>query len=166
MWLVLGFLEAIEDRQYNTAALIGPDGKIIGKYHKVWWGASSRGEDRSVGWKKGEIPPQYTYGPEVYPLFEIGKTKAGLMICTERENPIISQRLAEAGTQLIICPSFGSTPNDRLMSKRSADNQVPTVLTNPYEAVMTDHQGTVLLNVLDEDAVCIQNVPLPPTVER
>ena len=43
---------------------------------------------------------------------------------------------------------------------------MPTILVNPYEAVMTDAKGEVLLNVLEdrqfqqEDIVCIQDVPI------
>ena len=79
---------------------------------------------------------------------------------------MITRRIAEAGADLILCPSWGAMPNAKLMSQRSADNRVPTILVNPYEAVMTDAQGKVLLNVLEdrqfqeEDIICIQNVPI------
>jgi predicted amidohydrolase len=32
--LIAGLMEAGGDARYNTAVLIGPDGKLIGKYHK------------------------------------------------------------------------------------------------------------------------------------
>ena len=163
IFLVLGLYEAAGDAQFNTAVLIGRNGEIIGHHRKIWRGASLPGNDMPVGWEKGERPPGYRFGLEEYRVFDMqvspGRSvKAGLMICTERENAVVTQRLAEAGAELVICPSFGARGNDRLMSQRSRDNKVHTVLVNPYEAVVSDRHGNVRLNVLKENVVCLQHI--------
>ena len=95
IYLVLGFLEADGRKFYNTAALFGPDGTIIGKYHKthLWQGYDVN-------------PPGYTAG-NTYPVFDLGCMKVGMMICFDRQPPEPARLLALGGADLILCPSFG-----------------------------------------------------------
>ena len=165
IFLVLGLYEDAGDAQFNTAVLIGRDGEIIGHHRKIWRGANLLGNDLTVGWENGERPPGYRFGMEEYRVFDMQisperSVKVGLMICTERENALVTQRLAEAGAELVICPSFGAKGNHRLMSQRSRENNVHTVLVNPYEAVVADRQGNVRLNVLKENVICLQQIPI------
>ena len=41
VYLIAGMLEADGDERFNTAAMIGPDGKLIGRYHKQRLGHES-----------------------------------------------------------------------------------------------------------------------------
>ena len=52
---------------YNTAALIGPDGQLVGKYRKVTL-------------PRGEVDAGLQPGHE-YPVFETRFGKVGMMVC-------------------------------------------------------------------------------------
>ncbi len=65
--LVLSLYEREDHLVYNTAILMGPDGRLIGKYRKV---CLPHGEA-----EKGVAPG------EDYPVFETSIGKIGMMVC-------------------------------------------------------------------------------------
>jgi predicted amidohydrolase len=65
--LVVGLVEREKHLVYNTGVLIGPDGKLIGKYRKVTL-------------PRTEIEAGVTPGTE-YPVFDTRFGKVGMMIC-------------------------------------------------------------------------------------
>jgi predicted amidohydrolase len=132
--LVLGFLEREGDRLLNTAALIGPDGGIVGKYHKT---------HLHQGYT--DNPPGYVPGDD-YPVFDIGRFKIGIMICFDRQPPEPARILALGGADLIACPAYGSYGdwNTRLMQVRAYENQVYVVFTNPNDNLIIDPDGEIL----------------------
>jgi predicted amidohydrolase len=132
--LILGFLEAEGNKTFNTAALIGPKGHIMGKYLKTHF---------HQGYEVN--PPGYTPG-DTYPVFDLGFLKVGIMICFDRQLPEPARALALAGADLIACPAYGSWGdwNTRLMQVRAYENQTYTVFTHPEQSLIIDRDGKIL----------------------
>lgn len=85
--IVTCLYEADGDTVYNTAALLGPDGKLIGKYRKVCLPHS-------------EVEAGVTPGSE-YPVFETRLGKIGLMICYDGFFPEVARELTNRGAEII-----------------------------------------------------------------
>ncbi|MCA9040019.1 MAG: carbon-nitrogen hydrolase family protein, partial [Planctomycetaceae bacterium] len=140
--LILGFLEADteSDRTFNTAALIGPDGKLIGTYHKTHF---------HQGYEVN--PPGYTAGND-YPVYTVKdpksdrELKVGMMICFDRQLPEPARQLTLNGADLIACPSYGSWGgwNTRLMQVRAYENHAYVVFSHPKQSLLIDRNGEIM----------------------
>src|SRR5581483_7770597 len=67
LYIVAGLIERDHHLIYNVAVMLGPDGKIVGRYRKV-------------ALPRGEIEGGITPGNE-YPVFETRFGKVGMMVC-------------------------------------------------------------------------------------
>jgi predicted amidohydrolase len=135
IYLVAGMLEADGPRRYNTAVLIGPDGKLIGKYRKQ---------------KLGHESVRNTAGT-ASSVFATPFGKVGLMICADRTDPGIVRRFCAKGADFLICPSggmFGPKNNDPIVQARSRENRVPIVFVHPAEFLVTGSDGSIRERVL------------------
>jgi beta-ureidopropionase len=131
IYLIAGMVERVGPTTYNTAVLIGPDGRLIGKYHK------QRLEHELV---------RNTPGHEC-PVFGTGLGRVGLLICADRREPEIARKLAAGGAELIVCPSggmWGPVKNDFYLQDRSRENGVPIVFVHPCEFLVTGSDGSIL----------------------
>jgi predicted amidohydrolase len=129
--LVAGMAEADGAARYNTAVLIGPDGKLVGKYRKQKLGHEN---DRNTAGQRSSV-------------FATPYGKIGLMICADRTEPAIVQGICAKGADFLICPSggmFGPKTNDPIVQARSKENQVPIVFVHPAEFLVTGTDGAVL----------------------
>jgi len=161
--LVAGMLERDGERTYNTAVLMDPEGRLIGKYHK---------QDLQHELARN------TPGTES-PVFDTPFGRIGLIICADRRNAELVKRMATRGTDLIICPSggmWGPKNNDFHLQNRSRENHVPIVFVHPIEFLVTAADGSILdcrviakgMDVkpdqigtpADEHLVAIHDVPL------
>ncbi|NQT16268.1 MAG: carbon-nitrogen hydrolase family protein, partial [Planctomycetes bacterium] len=79
--LVAGMMEADGQRRYNTAVLIGPDGNLVGKYHKQ---------------KLGHEHVRNTPG-DASLVFATPYGRVGMMICADRTREDIVRRFREGG---------------------------------------------------------------------
>jgi predicted amidohydrolase len=147
--LILGFLEADGAKTFNTAALIGPDGHIIGKYRKTHF---------HQGYEVN--PPGYTPG-DAYPVFDIGVMKVGIMICFDRQLPEPARALALGGADLIACPSYGGWGdwNTRVMRVRAYENHAYVVFTHPEQSLILNRDGKVL-DECHKDEVAVFSIDL------
>jgi len=149
--LILGFLERDADgqRTYNTAALFGPDGNLVGKYHKTHF---------AQGYKVN--PPGYEPGKK-YPVFDIGALKVGMMICFDRQPPEPARHLALEGADLIACPSYGAWGewNTNLMRVRAYENHTYVVFTHPEQSLIIDRGGKVVADG-SKDSVTIRDLDI------
>jgi predicted amidohydrolase len=93
---------------YNTAVLLGPDGKLVGKYRKVWL-------------PHAEIEAGVMPGNE-YPVFETRFGKVGLMVCYDGFFPEVARELAKRGAEVIAWPVWGCDPP--LARARANENRV------------------------------------------
>ncbi len=131
IYLVAGMVEASDEKTYNTAVMIAPDGRILGKYHKQML--------EHELWRN-------TPGSE-NPVFETAYGRIGLIICADRRHPEIVRRVAQAGADWIICPSggmWGPEKNDFHLQDRSRENSLPIVFVHPIEFLVTGPDGTIL----------------------
>ncbi len=129
--LIAGVMEADGEARYNTAALFGPDGKLVGKYRKQ---------------KLGHESPRNTAGDKSS-VFETPFGKVGLMICADRTEAEIVRRFCAAGADFLVCPSggmFGPKSNDPIVQARSRENKIHIVFVHPAEFLATGPDGSVL----------------------
>ncbi len=114
-YIVVGLVERDGQAIYNTAALIGPDGKLVGKYRKL-------------ALPTGEIDGGLVPGEE-YPVFQTRFGKVGMMICWDVHFPEVARGLANRGAEIIAMPIWGGDP--RLAQARAIENQI-YLLTSTY----------------------------------
>jgi predicted amidohydrolase len=130
IYLVAGMLEDAGEARYNAAVLIGPDGKLIGKYHKQ---------------ELGHELVRNTPG-KVSEVFETPFGRTGIMICADRTRPDIVRRFCQQGAQFLLCPSggmFGPRQNDPIVQSRSRENKVSIIFVHPAEFLVTVPDGSI-----------------------
>jgi predicted amidohydrolase len=152
IYMILGFLESDGDKLYNSAALIDPAGKVIGKYRKTHF------------WQRYKItPPGYIAGSEL-PIFDIGTLKIGIMICADRSYPEVTRILTLKGADLIACPAYGGWGelNNSVMRTRAFENQVNIVFTHPQQSLIIDTNGKIVREG-GKDTFIIKKIPLSDT---
>ncbi|MAG92308.1 MAG: hypothetical protein CMJ48_00940 [Planctomycetaceae bacterium] len=140
--LVAGMLEADGKDRYNTAVVIGPDGKLIGKYHKQ---------------KLGHEAVRNTAGDESK-AFGTDHGKVGVMICADRRYEDVVGRICSAGADFLICPSggmFGPKRNDPFLQARSKENGKWIVFVHPAEFLVTAPDGSIKSRTILGDRLLI-----------
>lgn len=149
--IVVPIVERERHLIYNTAALVGPDGKMIGKYRK----ATLPGGE----WDKGLAP-----GSE-YPAFQTRFGKVGMMICFDGFFPEVARRLALNGAEVIAFPVWGCNP--KLAAARAIENHVYVVSSTYSQPAMNwmvsgifDHEGTLLAQAEKYGTVAVAEVDL------
>lgn len=151
LYLVAGLLERERHLVYNVAVLIGPDGKVIGKYRKA---ALPRSEIA------GGIAP----GSE-YPVFDTRFGKVGMMVCYDGFFPEVARQLAMRGAEIIAWPVWGCNP--MLASARACENHVYLV-SSTYEdnsrrwmlTAVYDHEGKAIVQAGQWGTVVVAEVDL------
>lgn len=111
LYIVVGLNEREEHLVYNVSVLIGPDGKVVGKYRKVTL-------------PRGEIEDGVTPGNE-YPVFQTRFGKVGMMICYDGFFPEVARELSKNGAEVIAWPVAGCNP--MLGAARACENHVYVV---------------------------------------
>ncbi len=112
--IVAGIYEREGKAVYNTAVLIGRDGKLVGKYRKICLPA---------GESDGGLAP----GSDC-PVFDTDFGKIGMMICWDVSYPEIARELAHRGAEIIFMPIWGG--NETLCKARAIENQIPLVISS------------------------------------
>jgi len=121
LYIVAGLLERVEHQVFNVSVLLGPDGKIVGKYRKV---TLPRGEI------EGGISPGKTY-----PVFQTRFGKVGMMICYDGFFPEVARELSNNGAEVIAWPVWGCNP--MLGKARACENHV-YVISSTYTDISSD----------------------------
>ncbi len=137
MHVVFGTYERIGDRVYNAAVLMGRDGAIIGKYHKV----------QLPDVERWSVTPG-----DSFPVFETDFGVVGMMICYDINFPEVARCLTLNGAELLFHPTMGYSlagqcEGNGLMRARvrAMDNFVPLVIsTCGSDSVIVNSDGTVL----------------------
>lgn len=151
LYIVAGLLERDRHLVYNVAALIGPDGKVVGKYRKV---ALPRSEI------SGGIAPGNDY-----PVFDTRFGKLGMMVCYDGFFPEVARQLAMRGAEVVAWPVWGCNP--MLASARACENHVYLV-SSTYEDIsrnwmltaVYDHEGKPLVKAERWGTVILAEVDL------
>jgi predicted amidohydrolase len=129
LYIVAGLYERAGPLVYNVAVLVGPDGKLAGKYRKV---TLPRGE-----WNEGVAP-----GDE-YPVFDTRFGRLGMMVCYDGFFPEVARELASRGAEVIAWPVWGCDP--ALARARAIENQV-FVVSSTYTGVQADWMISAVFN--------------------
>lgn len=135
IYVIAGLTETDGDQRYNTVVLIGPDGKLIGKYRK-----------QNLGHELGRNTPG-----TASPVFATPYGKIGVMICADRTDPKLVRRFCANGADFLLCPSggmFGPKRNDPILQARSRENKVPILFVHPVEFLVTGPDGAILERTL------------------
>ena len=128
--IVLSLYERDEHLVYNTAVLLGPDGKLIGKYRKVCL-------------PHGEVEDGVAPGSD-YPVFDTKFGKVGMMVCYDGFFPEVARELTNRGAEVIAWPVWGCNP--RLATARACENHV-YVVSSTY---MQPKDGWMISAVYDQ----------------
>jgi predicted amidohydrolase len=136
---------------YNTAVLLSPEGKLLGKYRKVCL-------------PHGEVEKGVAPGAE-YPVFETKFGKVGLMICYDGFYPEVARALAANGAEVIAWPVWGCDP--LLARARACENRVHVVsstFTDPKSdwmiSAVIDPAGKVVAQAKESGSVAIHEADL------
>jgi predicted amidohydrolase len=151
LYIVAGLVERDRHLIYNVAVMLGPDGRIVGKYRKV-------------ALPRGEIAAGITPGSE-YPVFDTRFGKVGMMICYDGFFPEVARELTSRGAEVIAWPVWGCNP--LLAQARAVENHVYLV-SSTYEDIsrnwmltaIYDHAGRTLAHAEKWGTVVVAEVDL------
>ncbi len=128
-FIVAGIAELYENKVYNSAVIVGPNG-YIGTYRKA-----------HLFYKEKEI---FTPGNTGFKVFDIGEAKIGVIICFDWCFPEAARILALKGADIICHPANLVLPYaQKVMLARSIENRVYTITAN---RIGTESRGGMTLN--------------------
>ncbi len=145
VYIVWGLHESRTDAYFNTAALLGPKGDILGTYHKV----HINKYEQHMGWTNGD---RFTVWPcRVRDV----SFNLGIMICFDREVPEAARCLTVLGADVIAVPQATSCTCDIPIHRdqlrvRAYENEVCIAMANwagpqfKGHSMILDPHGTVL----------------------
>jgi predicted amidohydrolase len=119
--IVAGLVERAGHLVYNVAVLLGPDGKVAGKYRKVCL-------------PRSEIEAGVAPGSD-YPVFDTRFGRLGIMVCYDGFFPEVARELSNRGAEVIAWPVWGCNP--LLAAARACENHV-YVVSSTYEDISRD----------------------------
>ena len=151
LYLVACLYERLGPLVYNAAVLIGPDGRLVGKYHKVTL-------------PRDEISGGVAPGSD-YPVFDTRFGKVGMMVCYDGFFPEVARELTNRGAEVIAWPVWGCNP--LLARARAVENHV-YVVSSTYEDVsrnwmlsaVFDHKGDTIALAEEWGTVVVAEVDL------
>ncbi|HLX62004.1 MAG TPA: carbon-nitrogen hydrolase family protein [Planctomycetota bacterium] len=156
LYIVAGLIEREQHLIYNVAVLIGPDGKVAGKYRKT-------------SLPRSEVAAGVTPGSD-YPVFETRFGKLGMMVCYDGFFPEVARELSNRGAEVIAWPVWGCNPN--LAGARACENHVYLV-SSTYEDIahnwmitaVYDHSGQPIAKAEKWGSVIVAEVDLDARLE-
>jgi predicted amidohydrolase len=151
IYLVPGLVERDGHLVYNVAVLIGPDGRMVGKYRKICL-------------PRGEVDAGVAPGSD-YPVFSTRFGAVGLMVCYDGFFPEVARELSNRGAEVIAWPVWGCNP--LLARARACENHV-YVVSSTYEdasrnwmmSAIFDHTGDPIAVAKTWGTVAVAEVDL------
>jgi predicted amidohydrolase len=144
-YIVAGIYERDQQIVYNTAVLIGRDGKLVGKYRKTHLPREE--------WEAGITPG------DSYPVFTTDFGKVGLTVCWDVQFPEPCRAMALKGAELILLPIWGGS--DILARARAIENHV-FLISSSYDmkSFIVDPTGKVLAEATQSAPVAFAELRL------
>lgn len=137
MHIICSQYERVEGKIYNAAVLLGREGEILGKYHKVQMPAVER----------------WTVTPgDSFPVFQTDFGTVGILVCYDMEFPEVTRSLVLNGAEVLFCPTMGVSTRGMIagnglirMQARAMENYVPIVIsTCRAETMIVNSDGGLL----------------------
>lgn len=144
-YIVAGIYEREAQAVYNTAVLIDRQGKVAGKYRKVYL-------------PREEVERGLTPGVH-FPVFDTDFGKVGLMICYDVFFAEPARALANQGADMILMPIWGG--DETLAKARAIENGV-FLVTSGYDhpTYVMDPYGERLAQAAEQGAAATATVDL------
>jgi predicted amidohydrolase len=144
-YLVAGLLEREGKAIYNTSVLIGRDGKLVGKYRKVYL-------------PREELEGGVTPGNS-YPVFRTDFGRVGMMICYDVFFPDPARALAAQGAELILMPIWDGPK--KLAIARALENGVFLASSGyGHPTYVMDPDGEFIAQADDDATVAFATIDL------
>jgi predicted amidohydrolase len=146
-YVAAGLYERERGASYNTAVLIDREGKVVGRYRKVYL-------------PRGEMV-QLTPGNE-FPVFTTDFGTIGMMICYDVYYPEPARQLAARGAEIILLPIWGG---DRTLgAARAIENQVFLVSSGyDYPTYIMDNNGNRIAEAHERGTAAVATIDLNAT---
>lgn len=148
LYIVGGLSEKDEDKIYNTAVLVGPEG-YIGKYRKI----------HLTDFEKNI----FDEGKEIR-VFDVKGVKIGIAICFDTWFPELVRIMIKKGAQIICHPAnFGGPYSLNVIKTRALENMVYTVTSNRIgnekgdEFDATFLGNSLLLDTMGEELIAMED---------
>lgn len=143
-WIVAGIYESEGAAVYNTAVLIDRQGRLAGKYRKVYL-------------PREEFEHGLTPGNS-YPVFDTDFGRIGIMICYDVFFGDPAKALAAQGAEMILLPIWGG--DETLAKARAIENRIflvtsgydhPTYIMDPdgERLSVAQERGTSAISTID-----------------
>ena len=129
--LIVPFYERASDRFFNSAAVIGADGEIVGVYRKHHLPHGPHAWERTYF----DVPESTSL-----PVFEVESTRIGVFICYERFFPEVPRSLALAKAWILFNPAAASGSSVRSWRSLAVSHAV----TNGLYVCAVNRVGTGL----------------------
>ena len=133
--------EIIEDRYFNIAFIINPEGKVIHKYHKL---QVYPNEPSTVPHDVWDIwVEKFGYSLDAfYPVCDTEIGRLGTLVCMDHSFPETARGLAMNGAEVIYMPGYpepwvGRGWFELRARSRALDNTCYTLAPNPALAILT-----------------------------
>lgn len=144
-YIVAGIYERVGHIVYNTAVLIGRDGKVCGAYRKTHL-------------PREEVEGGITAG-DAYPVFDTDFGRIGLMICWDVQFPEPARAMALKGAEILLLPIWGG--NEVLARARAIENHVFLVSSSyDMKTFIVDPSGAVLAEATGDSPIAIADLHL------
>jgi predicted amidohydrolase len=143
-YVAAGLYERERGAAYNTAVLIDREGKLVGRYRKVFL-------------PRGEMV-QLTPGNE-FPVFRTDFGTVGMMICYDVYYTEPARQLAQRGAEIILLPIWGG--DEVLATARAIENQV-FLVTSGYDhpTYIMDHDGKRIAQAPQRGTAAVATIDL------
>ena len=154
--LCFGFAERLGNDVYNCGVFIDDNGEICGKYHKT-----QLAEGAHPSWNFNRIGSTLR-------AFDTPVGRAGIVICNDRWNPLITRTLVLDGASLILIPSYGSKSKEQneTVLARARENGVPIVEANVGMNLIIS-KGEIVTYKWGNDQISsgVIDIPISPSPE-
>ncbi len=144
-WVAAGIYERDGRAVYNTAVLLDREGRVAGKYRKVYL-------------PREEVERGLTPGSS-YPVFETDFGRVGMMICYDVFFPDPARALAAQGADLILLPIWGG--DETLAAARAIENKVFLVASGyDHPTYIMDPDGKRVAQAPQRGEVAVAEIDL------